>query len=423
MTADDFKPRLGRIRDDGRAKAIRHSTRVVGEVARNTTRQLRRRGHIDPNAHRRGLAQGAISASGQFTPGSRRVIVRARYSRLTGGNVGPAQAHLRYVLRDGTTPDGAPGRLYDAVGDDADAHAFLDRSEQDPHQFRFIVSAEDSAQLSDLKPLIRDLMRQVEQDLGTKLDWVAVDHFNTGRPHTHVILRGKDEEGRDLIIAREYIAHGMRQRAVEIATLGLGPRTDLEIEAKLRQEVSQDRLTSLDRGLLREAESDGLASTASGQDRFRHALRIGRLSHLRDLGLAQQVSDAAWRLEPGTEAVLRRMGERDDIIRTMQRALTEAKLEQAPAGYSIVRPDDLEKPLIGRLVARGLHDANDRHYMIVDGVDGRSHWVDIGRGDATEFLKRGAVISIVRRPVEPLHQQGRSRRSCPHALEAACRSP
>ena len=122
MSSDDFKPRLGRIRDDGNAKGIRHSTRVIGEAVRNAARPLRRNGHIDPNAHRRGLAHGAISASGIFTPGARRVIVKARYSRLTGGNIGPAQAHLRYVLRDGTTREGTPGRLYDLTGDDADAH-------------------------------------------------------------------------------------------------------------------------------------------------------------------------------------------------------------------------------------------------------------------------------------------------------------
>jgi type IV secretory pathway VirD2 relaxase len=32
-------------------------------------------------------------------------------------------------------------------------------------------------------------MRQMEADLGTKLDWVAVNHYNTGHPHVHVIVR------------------------------------------------------------------------------------------------------------------------------------------------------------------------------------------------------------------------------------------
>jgi len=66
-------------------------------------------------------------------------------------------------------------------------------------------------------------MEQMEKDLGTQLDWVAVDHYNTAHPHTHIVLRGKDDKGDDLIIAREYIAHGMRERAAEIVSLDLGP--------------------------------------------------------------------------------------------------------------------------------------------------------------------------------------------------------
>ena len=97
--------------------------------------------------------------------------------------------------------------------------AFLDRSEKDPHQFRFIVSAEDSARLADLKPFVRDLLSQMERDLDTKLDWVAVDHFNTGHPHTHIVIRGRDENSGDLVMARDYIAHGVRARAQALLDL------------------------------------------------------------------------------------------------------------------------------------------------------------------------------------------------------------
>src|SRR3546814_5004781 len=103
--------------------------------------------------------------------------------------------------------------------------------------FRFIVSAEDGAEYPDLKLYVRRLMTQVEEDLGTRLDWVAVDHFNTERPHTHIVLRGVDDRGDNLIIAREYISHGLRERASELVTLDLGPRMDREIEARLRQDV------------------------------------------------------------------------------------------------------------------------------------------------------------------------------------------
>ncbi len=53
--------------------------------------------------------------------------------------------------------------LYSSFADDVDAKAFLKRGERDRHQFRFIVSPEDGAEL-------RDLMRDMERDLGTHLD-------------------------------------------------------------------------------------------------------------------------------------------------------------------------------------------------------------------------------------------------------------
>jgi type IV secretory pathway VirD2 relaxase len=44
----------------------------------------------------------------------------------------------------------------------------------------------------------------MERDLGTKLDWIAVDHYNTDNPHVHLLIRGKAEDGRDLVISRDY---------------------------------------------------------------------------------------------------------------------------------------------------------------------------------------------------------------------------
>src|SRR3546814_17803840 len=100
-------------------------------------------------------------------------------------------------------------------------------------------------------------MTQMEEDLGTKLEWVAVDHYNTGHPHSHIILRGKDDQGQDLVIAREYITKGLRERAAELVTLDLGPRSDLEIENPLRHEVEQERLTRIDRRMARDQQGEG----------------------------------------------------------------------------------------------------------------------------------------------------------------------
>jgi len=119
--------------------------------------------------------------------------------------------HLRYLQRDGVTRDGSPGTLYSATADRADGRAVLDRSEGDPRQFRLIVAAEDGAELSDLSVFTRNLMRQVERDLGTGLDWRAVDHFNTGHSPTPILIRGVDEVadglGEGVVVALADVAH------------------------------------------------------------------------------------------------------------------------------------------------------------------------------------------------------------------------
>src|SRR5438128_9190299 len=134
-------------------------------------------------------------------------------------------------------------------------------------------------------------MRQMEEDLGTRLDWVAVDHFNTGHPHSHVIVRGRDEQGKDLIIAQDYITDGVRLRAQERATLELGPETDRELRAKLRAEVSAERFTRIDRAVLAEAE-DGVLDLRPEAGRVRgnfdRLLRVGRLQMLERYGLAKE---------------------------------------------------------------------------------------------------------------------------------------
>jgi type IV secretory pathway VirD2 relaxase len=94
-----------------------------------------------------------------------------------------------------------------------DGRTFLERGRDDRHQFRFIVSAENGAELSDPRETTRNLMKQMEVDLGTKLDWIAVDHHNTGHPHTHILVRGVTKDDKTLNIAGDYIAYGIRERA------------------------------------------------------------------------------------------------------------------------------------------------------------------------------------------------------------------
>lgn len=401
-TDDDFEPRLGRAKSRGgkQHRKFLHAVLAATNLARGGAASGGRRRGFTGSRIGRGAGVGRVlSARDRYAAfRQRRVIIKSRIVRLAGKGMDGARAHLRYIERDGTTREGNRGRLYNAVSDKIDGKPFLGKQTGDRHQFRFIVSPEDGAEYDDLKPLTRRLMARMEEDLGTKLDWVAVDHFNTGHPHTHIILRGKDERGRDLIIARDYISHGMRERACELVDLDLGPRNDAATEQRLRAEIDQERLTSIDRALVRDADASGVVS-GTGRDPFDHALRIGRLKTLERLGLATAEGRMRWRLSPDLTDTLRRMGERGDIIRTMQRALGE-RGPPAAAEQAIFDPaSPAPRPLIGRVIARGLSDEiKDRHYLIVEATDGRTHYVDLGRRENVESLRNGAIVRIA--PVE-----------------------
>ena len=399
MADDDFELWLGRIAKD---RPFRHHVRkalnLAGGAKRSSGKRARR---FDGSRIGRGSGSGRIlGASNRHSgPRSRRVVVKARIVRLAGNGAKAAVAHLRYLQRDGTTREGERGTLYSADLDNADGKAFLERGAGDRHQFRFIVAAEDGAEYEDLKPTVRRLMAQAEKDLGTRLDWVAVDHFNTGHPHSHILVRGRDDRHQDLIIAREYITKGFRQRAVDLVNLDLGPRTDLEIMRANLREIEQERFTRIDRRLLRAIDAEGLVSPLN-LDSVEQSLRAGRLATLGRMGLAVEVRRGRWRLSDELEPILRAMGKRRDIIATLDREVRAREIATSPADYAIYDPARADaEPIIGRIAARGLSDEQaGREYLIIDGIDGRAHYVEIGIA-GTDRGREGAIVRIVPNPV------------------------
>jgi type IV secretory pathway VirD2 relaxase len=417
----DFRPRVGRARDRGRGAGAR-SQSFISQVMRAATRAnggpvtlAQMRGDRRRSSARTRPKKGRCSRIGRGQAAAdrlkrmaaarrpkarmRRVVVKARIVRLRVGSKA-ADAHVRYLQREGTTRDGERGRLYGADTDAADAKAFTERGREDRHQFRFIVAAEDSDRLSDLRTFTRDVMQQMEQDLGTRLDWVAVDHFNTGHPHTHVIVRGHDDRGKDLIIAQDYITDGMRLRAQERATLELGPETDRELGAKLEAEVSAERFTRIDRAMLTEAE-DGVLDLRprAGQVRadFDRSLRIGRLQTLERYGLAKETEPGVWTLSERLEPTMRALGERGDIVKAINRALAARGQGRSPETFSL-HGEEAGTPIVGSLIDKQLSDElGDRISVVIDGIDGRVHHVALAHA-AAEQAPLGAIVEIGRSP-------------------------
>lgn len=391
-----FTPRLGKSRDVGRAGGRRFKTQLKRAAARlsaSGTRKTFSGAHIG-----RGSAAGR-AASFRRHPFAkfrmRRVIIKTHIARA-GKGIGKAafKAHLKYVQRDGVDRDGHGGALYSADRDIGDDRDFIARSEDDRHQFRVIVSPEYADQLGDLKENTRALMVQMEKDLGTRLDWVAVDHYNTGHPHTHIVIRGKDVRGKDLVIAREYLTKGMRQRASDIVTERLGPRRDLEIAQTQAKEVDADRLTRIDRRLAQDSKDNivQLERPDTVHGRFEQTLTRRRLQHLERLYLAEPNDASGWRLKDGWQDTLRMMGRKGDKIRELAAASRDGF--QGPR--AIFEPSvSKQKTILGRVVDDGPeNELQDRRYLIVDGVDGTRWHASIGNRLPGTLPPPDAIVEV-----------------------------
>ena len=180
---------------------------------------------------------------------AQRVVVKTQVvrPRMSGHRSWKAalRHHLQYLERDGVALGGEAGHLYTRADDGRDPGGFLGRSTDDGHQFRVIVSPERGHEL-DLTTFTRDLMRQVAEDLGTQLDWVGVNHYDTDHPHTHVLLRGVDAEGQALYLAQHYLTEGLRARAQELATRELGWRLEPEPAHRLAPAQAPTRHRGID---------------------------------------------------------------------------------------------------------------------------------------------------------------------------------
>lgn len=387
MRDTTFRPRLGRI-GAGRVskKDVNFFKRVARQIAGGGGRRSGRA--IQGGA---GRPQGTGAKVRASSPYARRVTIKVSVVKVAG-NRAAVMAHEQYKERDGVSIDGKKGESFDKVHDRVDVADFVDRCQDDRHQFRLIVSPEDGGEL-DLRDYTRKLMAQMEADLGTKLDWSAVEHHNTDNPHVHVTVRGVTDQGKDLVIDKAYVSHGMRERACELATVELGPRTELDLQRQADREVGADRLTQLDRSILRtigdRSELDLATATGSYSGRDYQSLLEARCEHLRGLGLAEETRPGVWRFAPDIDKTLRVMGERGDIIRQMQRDISRAR-EQC----TIYQPSPTTPPLIGKVSHKGLVEGTERRYLIVDGIDGHSHYVDVGKHPEFDRLRNGSVVEI-----------------------------
>ncbi|MCY4429389.1 MAG: DUF3363 domain-containing protein, partial [Rhodospirillales bacterium] len=331
---------------------------------------------------------------GFHAPGQRRCVVRVRClgapaARSTG-------AHLRYLQREGVEPDGRPGVPYGPVGQPADPRAFLERTRSDPAQARIMFSPDDASELADLRDVTRDVMTGLAAQLECELDWVAVDHANTGRLHTHVVLRGRDAEGRPLHWDPRRLHREVRGRAMAALMRELGPDGERTLRERLRAEARSQQLTGLDLGLVERARGDPVdlrARPRGREERLARARAIDRVRTLSRMGLAREFAPLQWQLAPQLLPTLRAMGRRRETYRLLERVLANAGLHRPVRDRSIAGDGVPRTPVVGALLDHGRRaGAAATPYVVVDATDGRVWYADVTH--LPGGIRRGAIVEL-----------------------------
>ena len=154
--------------------------------------------------------------------------------------MGKAQKPVVQYLQEGKGPQGQDAHVFGKGHTPPDTARFTDATLTDPRQFRFSVSLPAHVKYVPMQAYTEVLMAWVEKDLGRPLDWIAAVHHDTKHPHSHVVLRGKDLEEKDLYITTHYLSHGLRQRATQVALWLVGEEKLLGRAPEGTQERTQE---------------------------------------------------------------------------------------------------------------------------------------------------------------------------------------
>lgn len=300
-------------------------------------RAMRRAGSASAPRRQARSTMGGGGARRQPSPAGlygRRSVIKASFRR-NRHNRGWA-AHARYLSRERAQREHGRGLGFDAAREDIDLVAKVREWERgDDLLWSFIVSPEDGDRI-DLRRHVRELVAGMERDLGTRLEWAAIDHHDTDEAHVHLLIRGVRDDGRALNLDRDYVRRGIRELSQELLERELGPRLEREVLLARGRTIEREQWTEIDRALQRRAGIDRVVSyedfeARSEGARTRVEQEIERLRYLEQLGLARRVGERSWELSPEHEAELRQRQREHDIIKSRARERQRARgLDREP---------------------------------------------------------------------------------------------
>jgi type IV secretory pathway VirD2 relaxase len=391
---EDPSERTRRVRP-GRIRAERSEGR--GLLLRKVSARVRHR-------QERSRSTGRALQRPGYGPATRqqRSVVKLQYvaNRTPGG----WRAHGRYLAREGAQREGEKGLGFDASGHEVEIDRRLEgwQRAEDPRMWKMILSPERGEAI-DLVEHTRRVLDAMERDLGTRLEWVAIDHHNTAHPHVHVAIRGRDEAGRPLLLDREYVKHGVRARSRELATQALGYRTEADRVRARERAIEVQRFGELDAVLEQRMGPGRLVSfedpVPASERAAQHRLQlIARLQFLERSGLASRAGAKTWRLSLDHRPALREMQILGDVQKSLARG--DLGITDPSAVRELVRLEP-GMTLRGRVAGTAPNELGATPFLVLEATDGRVLLVPqtpaMAERRGEGGLRRGHVVTLLER--------------------------
>jgi hypothetical protein len=324
--------------------------------------------------------------SGRSGGGSRKVdvrqkcVVKMQYSKSI-------EAHRvqleKYLIREGTDIDGGRARLY---GTDLEEY----RENMVDKNFRVFLSPQNDK--TDLTAMTERFVKKLELQTGYKLYWQAANHYNTAHPHAHLLINGKDQNGKDIVFPRDVVKTFMRETARDVCTSLTGIRTREEMAVDREKELDAPRYTRLDeklKGLCGGTFRVRLDETGKDRERI-----LARLENLKKMKLCVY-QDGGYRLSPQWEENLKMNGRYNSFLKAR-----DTLRYTSPSNMKVYSGGQGEVTGVVSKVYRTDGDASDNHVVVLEGIDGKAYFVpllkkpEVKDGAKKAELGEGDLITI-----------------------------
>lgn len=225
-----------------RSNSKNNTAREIEKLLREMERLTRPHNYY-PKKKKKDTSGSGGSYKGFSGSYKQRCIIKCSYEK---DSIAKHKAFLReYIPQENKEEVKEKPVLFSKDEDVVSDHVLIDYEKvMDSKFFRFIISPEN--QSVPIKVLVRNLMKKVEAATGYELYWFAGQHDNTGHGHCHLLINGKDKNGKDVKFDKYWLKYLFRETAQDICTELVGFRTKKEIDNEMKKMPYSKRFCRID---------------------------------------------------------------------------------------------------------------------------------------------------------------------------------